>query len=296
MKLPALVDVTCKEVVELVSDYLASPGMGVRDRARFEQHMHACSWCMDYLQQLQMATRAARELAGDAEPVPEAALLSLFRRTVPATLEPAPAAAPRVPKPRAAARPGLNVKYAFKFLDHNGVAPLSGFTWPRPGPNGEPGAWVEVARAEPCRTGVHACTTGQLSHWLHDTLWLVELGGQVQRCPAGLVATRGRLLQEVVGWREGGAARFAQAAYDHALAQANSAAPERGAAAMPCIESAAYHIPRGSTALCAFCCAMSQARMRGLDHFVQSGYDAERRWQSRWIARELALPALLARR
>jgi len=60
--------VTCREVVELMTDYLdnsLSPG----DRARFEQHLSGCDGCTAYLAQL----RAARALMDRSaiEPVPE---------------------------------------------------------------------------------------------------------------------------------------------------------------------------------------------------------------------------------
>jgi hypothetical protein len=302
MKLPPLVDVTCKQVTEIVSDYLTVSAMRTRDRARFEQHLHACTWCMDYLQQLEQTTRSAPALADEPVEVPETALLALFRRASAASApvlvsaapaHASPASARRTVRPETAHRP-VGARFAFKFLMQGAVGPISGFAWPRPSP-GQPGAWVDVGRlVEPCRVGVHACSTRDLSSWLHDTLWLIELDGDVKRSVGSLVASRGRLLREVESWRDGGSARFAQAAVDHATARADGELPERRAAAAPCLASAAYHIPRGSTALAAFCAAMSVARSHGITHFEQAGYDSERRWQSRWIARELCLDALVA--
>ncbi|MDB4989259.1 MAG: hypothetical protein JWN04_4437 [Myxococcaceae bacterium] len=301
MKLPPLVDLTCKQVTEVVSDYLSSSGMATRERARFEQHLHACTWCMDYLQQLEQATRAASQLREETSALPETALLALFKSAItpservrePSAFAP-PAAEPEQTTARRPIRRLEGVRFAFKFLMPGAVGPVSSFAWPRPAAE-KPGAWVEVGRSlEPCRTGIHACTTRNLSSWLHDTLWLVELGGDVQRSVRSVVAARGRLVREIEGWREGGAARFAQASYDHAVARAAAETPERGAAAAPCLASAAYHIPRGSTALAAFCSAMSVARSHGITRFEQAGYDAERRWQSRWIAQDLQLDKLLA--
>jgi hypothetical protein len=295
MKLPAQVEITCKQVTEWVRDYLAEPGMANGDRARLEQHLHACTWCMDYLHQLQDAARAARALGGEPVELPESDLLTMFRRAARALGEvSAPQPRPLVGSPpsgRASTVEGT--RYAFKFLMAGGIGPLSRFSWPLPSSTG-PGDWVEVAgRVEPCRVGVHACRTRELSWWLHDTLWLVELDGPAQRSGCGVVAPRGRLLREVEAWREGGAMRFAHAAYEHALAQVLAAEPERRAAAMPCVNSSSYHLPNRSVALAAFCAAMAVARLRGVTRFVQSGYDAERRWQSAWLARELGLSALL---
>jgi Putative zinc-finger len=295
MKLPAQVEITCKQVTEWVSDYLAAPGMANADRARLEQHLHACTWCMDYLHQLQDAARAARALGGDAVELPESDLLTMFRRAKRVLGEVSATQA----RPLDSSPPGgrastvEGARYAFKFLMAGGIGPLSRFSWPLPTATA-PGEWVEVAgRVEPSRVGVHACRTRELSWWLHDTLWVVELAGLVQSSGGGVVAPRGRLLREVEAWRDGGAMRFAQAAYEHALAQVSAAEPERRAAAMPCVESSSYHLPNRNFTLAAFCAAMAMARLRGITRFVQSGYDAERRWQSAWIARELNLPALL---
>lgn len=52
-----IVELTCKEIVEIIGDYFAGV-LPPADRAVFEQHLHACTWCMDYLEQMR-ATRAA---------------------------------------------------------------------------------------------------------------------------------------------------------------------------------------------------------------------------------------------
>lgn len=70
---------TCREVVELMTDYLEG-ALSVADRVRFEQHMTGCDGCRAYLAQL----RTARMLIGRTanEPVPEplkAELMNAFR-------------------------------------------------------------------------------------------------------------------------------------------------------------------------------------------------------------------------
>jgi len=71
--------VTCREVVELMTDYLDG-ALSATDLERFERHMHGCDGCRAYLVQL----RTARSLIGKAayEPVPEplkAELMNAFR-------------------------------------------------------------------------------------------------------------------------------------------------------------------------------------------------------------------------
>jgi predicted anti-sigma-YlaC factor YlaD len=55
-------DLTCREVVELVTAYLEG-ALPKRDRIDFERHLVWCSWCQDYLDQV----RATIELTGRAE-------------------------------------------------------------------------------------------------------------------------------------------------------------------------------------------------------------------------------------
>jgi anti-sigma factor RsiW len=72
-------DLSCRELVELVTDYLERalpPG----DRARFERHLAECPGCTAHLQHLRVTLRAAGRLAeaslpGDARE----ALLRAFR-------------------------------------------------------------------------------------------------------------------------------------------------------------------------------------------------------------------------
>jgi predicted anti-sigma-YlaC factor YlaD len=56
---PEKTDITCDELVELVTDYLES-ALPTRDRVDFERHLVWCSWCRDYLDQM----RTTIELTG----------------------------------------------------------------------------------------------------------------------------------------------------------------------------------------------------------------------------------------
>ena len=66
MSTPQKTDLTCRELVELVTDYL-DDALAPRDRLDFERHLVWCSWCRDYLDQM----RTTIEVTGrpeDAEP------------------------------------------------------------------------------------------------------------------------------------------------------------------------------------------------------------------------------------
>jgi anti-sigma factor RsiW len=70
---------TCREVVELMTDYLEG-ALSTFDRTRFEQHLAGCAGCTAYLEQLRVSLRVVGALA--AEPVPEAQraeLVAAFR-------------------------------------------------------------------------------------------------------------------------------------------------------------------------------------------------------------------------
>ena len=75
---PALVDLACRELVELVTDYLEgalSPG----DRARFEAHIAGCEGCTHYVEQIR-ATIAISGATHALEQGPEIrGLLAAFR-------------------------------------------------------------------------------------------------------------------------------------------------------------------------------------------------------------------------
>jgi predicted anti-sigma-YlaC factor YlaD len=72
-------EITCRELVELVTAYLedALPG---GERARFEAHLAVCKGCRDYLRQIeQVASTAGRLHEEDLEPGARDALLAAFR-------------------------------------------------------------------------------------------------------------------------------------------------------------------------------------------------------------------------
>jgi anti-sigma factor RsiW len=69
----------CRELVELVTDYLEG-ALPRRQRRRFEQHISGCDACPTYLDQM----RTTIELTGrlrvdDVDPKAEAELLAAFR-------------------------------------------------------------------------------------------------------------------------------------------------------------------------------------------------------------------------
>lgn len=64
MATPEKTDLTCQELVELVTDYLEG-ALPPRDRLDFERHLVWCSWCRDYVDQV----KTTIELTGRTEDV-----------------------------------------------------------------------------------------------------------------------------------------------------------------------------------------------------------------------------------
>jgi anti-sigma factor RsiW len=78
------IDLTCRAIVEVVNDYLDEL-MSAEDRASFEQHLHACPWCLTYLRQIRETVALGARLNADDLPADvEQNLLTLFRARRPA--------------------------------------------------------------------------------------------------------------------------------------------------------------------------------------------------------------------
>jgi len=73
-------DLTCKEFVELVTDYLEG-ALPAPTRRRFDEHMVTCPYCQTYLEQMRHTVRTLGHLPEETIP-PKAldALLEHFRR------------------------------------------------------------------------------------------------------------------------------------------------------------------------------------------------------------------------
>ena len=70
---------TCKELVELVTDYLEG-ALCETERSRFEAHLADCADCPRYLDQMRLTiTLTGRLAAEEISPAARAALLAGFR-------------------------------------------------------------------------------------------------------------------------------------------------------------------------------------------------------------------------
>jgi anti-sigma factor RsiW len=72
-------DLTCKELVELITSYLEGTLRG-RRRRRFESHLAACDGCTRYLAQMEATIRATGTLTEEQVPDEQkVVLLAAFR-------------------------------------------------------------------------------------------------------------------------------------------------------------------------------------------------------------------------
>jgi hypothetical protein len=72
-------ELTCKELVEVVTDYFEDR-LPTDQRILFEEHVAFCSWCRAYLDQMRATVRLTGSLREeDLEPEAGDALLRVFR-------------------------------------------------------------------------------------------------------------------------------------------------------------------------------------------------------------------------
>ena len=168
---------------------------------------------------------------------------------------------------------------AYKFLDAAGEGRFSCFAWPRPS-EGLSGDWVE-AQPSLCASGVHACRLGDLPFWLDVELWRIELDGPVVEASRKVIAGRGRLLEQVVGWDDTTARDFSSACADRASELAGNEV-----ALSDYVADARKNVGVGPVAVVGSISARVAELARGV-----VGYDAERAAQARWLADRLGLEA-----
>ncbi len=72
-------ELTCQELVELVTEYLEDR-LPLAERTRFELHVCTCSGCRIYLDQMRAVVRASARIAEeDLSPAMREELLTVFR-------------------------------------------------------------------------------------------------------------------------------------------------------------------------------------------------------------------------
>jgi hypothetical protein len=176
--------------------------------------------------------------------------------------------------------------------------------------------WVRADRdTAACRRGIHACRVSDLPWWLADELWEIELDGPVQADEHKIFAPAGRLRSQISQWTPACALEFGDAcawrAHGRAVEALTRAGQARSAeelsacrtldevlAVAPRLAEAnpetrisltmagdgAFRALTEAPPTSAYIAAHAALRLNGAD-----GYDAERAWQSSWLAERLGL-------
>jgi len=74
----AATDLTCRELVELVTDYLED-SLPAQERARFDTHLEQCEACRAYVDQMRTTVRLTREAAATQQAPGMDGLMEAFR-------------------------------------------------------------------------------------------------------------------------------------------------------------------------------------------------------------------------
>jgi hypothetical protein len=158
--------------------------------------------------------------------------------------------------------------FAYKFLGNRAVGLISGFEWPR-------NRWVVVdGPLVPTLNGIHGCNLDDLSYWIDSELWTVELAGETIDGDHAVVAARGRLVERIEAWNSEASRDFTEVCGERSrgLGPANAAAG---------------WVPDAGAAYVAAHAAGLDAERSGESY--ESGFVAERHWQSQWLVKRLGL-------
>jgi hypothetical protein len=161
---------------------------------------------------------------------------------------------------------------AYKFLAAGGIGRFTGFRW-------EAGRWVDAQAVEPCRAGIHACLVRNLPVWLDRELWEIEVDGEVVVGERKIVATRGRLTQQIDRWTP-------ELAREFGLFCARRT--RRRVGFVPLLSGFVTDVDRfvaqNRIAIAGFAAARAAELRDG-----PAAYEAERRAQASWLAERLGL-------
>lgn len=194
---------------------------------------------------------------------------------------------------------------AFKFLGAGALAPFTGFAW-------RAGEWVESPGA--LDAGVYACRPRDLAYWANDELWRAELDGETHEDDIFVVARRGRIVERIDAWNERTAAEYRAACVWHArdvvVAALRASADAQRAAALEAArdfealaKAASGGDPAGPAAyLVVAAGCVGRADLTHGTSFVAcraavasandpKAFQAERAWQSHWLAEKLKIDA-----
>jgi hypothetical protein len=175
---------------------------------------------------------------------------------------------------------------AYKVL-RDGRSEFTGWEWPLPSAE-RPGEWVRATGPIAlCVNGIHASTVAQLPHWLGTEIWEMELGGDVVREEAALVASQARLLRRVDAWDDRTQRRFVEMC----LRRAQEIADEYPAGA-GLVDKVEHTLSWAGAAPAGYFTAMLNGERESGRHSgpeYDAAFVSERARQAQWLRDELRL-------
>ena len=161
---------------------------------------------------------------------------------------------------------------AYKFLASGSIGPFTRFRW-------EADTWVDATAVDPCRVGIHACRAVDLPLWLDEELWEIELGGQIVAGERKIVATRGRLTKRIERWTPTLSREFGRFCARRTRERVGF---------LPILSGFVADVDRFVAQNRMAIAGLAAARAAELRDGA-AAYEAERRAQASWLAKQLGL-------
>jgi hypothetical protein len=183
----------------------------------------------------------------------------------------------------------------YVFLSSGRESFLTGVRWPAP-ESGGPAAWVETGADAP-DDGVRGYEVGDLTWWLDEELWELELDGELRPARNSLLAERGRLLRRVDSWTPEVAEELTEACVErireHAAEARQSGATVEAEQYDGLASDAVVYAQDGGGArgagVAAYIAAHAVAGANRDAPGYQRRFDLEREWQAAWLKARLSL-------
>jgi hypothetical protein len=183
----------------------------------------------------------------------------------------------------------------YVFLGRGRESFLTGVRWPEP-LNGRPADWIEAGVNGP-DDAARGCGPGDLTWWLDEELWEIELGGELRQARNSVLGDRGRLLQRIEAWTPAAADELTAACVErireHAAEARRSgnrdAAEQLDGYAQDAIAYAREGRGARGAGVAAYVAAHAVAGGDRSAPGYQRRFELERAWQAAWLKARLSL-------
>jgi hypothetical protein len=183
----------------------------------------------------------------------------------------------------------------YVFLGPGRTSFLTGVRWPAP-THSEPAQWVEAGLDGP-DDAVRGYEPGELTWWLDDELWELELLGKVRRVRRSLLGERGRLLRRIEHWTPAAAEELTAVCVDRIRRHADETRRSGSTVEAEQLDglasdAVAYAQDGGGARGAGVAAYIAAHAAAGADREApnyQRRFDLEREWQAAWLKARLSL-------